>query len=103
MVAGVAKCPKNMAVVCNIFILLKQILLCVLLAWIPMALSARCGGINIYLEYFCAPNPQFNFELMQKAFDANPMVEGRQRRRKRYVGSESLETQVNFFSYKKLK
>ena len=42
-------------------------------------------------------------KLMQKAIDANPMMEGRQRRRKRYVGPESLETQVNDILIKKLK
>ena len=40
-------------------------------------------------------------QLMQKAIDANPMMEGRQRRRKRYVGPESLETQVKRYSYQK--
>ena len=98
-----------MAIYCYIFILLKQILLCVLLAWIPKAFSARgCGTeLEYKLKYeLCRPQ-KFSkldqMELMQKAFDANPIVVGSQRRRKRNIGPESLKTQVNFYLNKKLK
>ena len=81
---------------------MKQILLCVLLAWIPTVFSARgCGGGGYKYSaeiYMCRPQFKDQMELMQKAFDANAMIVGRQQRRKRNVGPESLETQVKCHS-----
>ena len=63
-----------------------------------LKLNYKCGPFSYSLTYICSP-PQM--QLMQKAIDANPMMEGRQRRRKRYVGPESLETQVKRCSSQK--